>query len=127
MNYLDKAELARAVRDSQAAGRLTDELGTMILTLCREVTRKYHSKQRDDIPGAITLTVIRHLDRLIPEKVFSWLTSCIRNEVCQRWRNDQSFERLRVEYGDHLEHQRRKKGTRRKRNGFGDTDAFGPW
>src|SRR4051812_35409001 len=77
--YVDRERLAFLVKDAQARGRASDELGTVFLTMARGLYKKYRFiRDRDEfISGAALHLLGRPLDKCDPQhNPFSWFTTC---------------------------------------------------
>jgi RNA polymerase sigma factor (sigma-70 family) len=97
-NYIEKAELSRAVRESQAAGRMTDELAAMISMIAARYAAKYaRPDELDDLVQDVCVSLVVGLPKIDPEKnVFNYVTTTVANSLRHHYRERQNFHRLRA-------------------------------
>jgi DNA-directed RNA polymerase specialized sigma subunit len=103
--YIEKKELARAVRESKSQGRMTDELAGMVVLIARHYCRRYRfACSTDDAIQNAALAVLRVLERLDPrQNLFSYISQIIGNELRGEWRAEWRQAKVRAGLRKRLE------------------------
>lgn len=83
------------VVESQAAGTLTPEFVAALRKIVDGIRGRYGMADPDDVFQDVCLSVIKNLGKLNPKKnLFSYLTTCVRNEAFKRHRERDKADRL---------------------------------
>ena len=95
-NYVEPAQLAEIVRESQRAGRPSDALVALVTRMAAGLLGRHRWRvDCEDATQEAMLALVANLDRLDPEKnLFSYLTSMIQNSASQLWHRDKRQERM---------------------------------
>lgn len=101
-NYLQPDDLARYVIESQAQGRMTDELARAVRLIATRTLRGWHG-ERHDIMQAAVCSVARRLMDLDPGRnLFAYVTTAVRHAMQDEARFRSATRRLARHYGPWL-------------------------
>jgi DNA-directed RNA polymerase specialized sigma subunit len=107
--YLKNADLLAETKRSKELGRMTDELGRMLMLLVRRYARKASFagySYREDMEGHAIVSLCRTWNSFKPEissNAFAFYTTCIKNSFIQVLNNEKRHRNTRdlllVEHG----------------------------
>jgi DNA-directed RNA polymerase specialized sigma24 family protein len=99
--YVSRKQLAAAVRESQARGRISDDLARFVVLIVRGYASRYYLHDEDDVVQSCVLKVMTNLNKLDPSRnVFNYITRMAQLESNKQYRNDANHDRLLRKYHD---------------------------